>query len=199
MSMVSKEPSPGWQDTHVGKSIRARLDDERTLEVFDRLLARIDALETTVDGLVSLMKQAPIHFAMLADISDELYRRADERGVHLEERLAVGLQMAEKLTSPEMGERLDQAMKFLEQAPGLAAMTVDTFDNAMRDAMEQGLDPQLMGSTLLAAGSALSQAAADAPSPVGGPLALLRSLRDPDRQKALGFLMSFLKRWGQRL
>lgn len=197
--MVSKEPLQSWQDTEAGKRIQARLNDERTLEVFDRLLARIDALETTVDRLVSLMEQAPVHFAMLADISDELYRKADEQGIRLEERVAVSLKIAEKLTSPEMGERMDQAMKFLDQAPGIAAMTVDTLDSVMHEAMEQGFDPQAIGTALISAGSALSQAAQDPPAQVGGPLALLRSLRDPDRQRALGFLMNFLKRWGQRV
>jgi|APTNR8051073442_1049403.scaffolds.fasta_scaffold00519_8 uncharacterized protein YjgD (DUF1641 family) len=197
--MASSGTVPNWQDTDAGRRIQARLADEHTLAVFDHLLARIDALETTVTRMVALMEQAPVHFAMLADISDELYRKADEKGIRIEERVAVGLRIAEQLTSSEMGDRVETAFKFLDQMPGLAAMTVDTLDNAMRDAMDQGLDPQAIGGALLSAGTALSAAAQEAPAPVGGPLALLRSLRDPDRQKALGFLMSFLKQWGRRL
>jgi uncharacterized protein YjgD (DUF1641 family) len=33
----------------------------------------------------------------------------------------------------------------------------------------------------------------------GGIFTLLRKIRDPDRQKALGFLLSFLKNLGRRL
>lgn len=189
----------GAEDTDRERRIREKLRDERTLAAFEQLLDRIDALETTVNRLVMVMEQAPVHMAMLADIADEAYRNADQQGIQLEERLQTALTIARQLTAPEMAARVDSALKLVDQLPGLTAMTVDTLDNAMQNAIGEGLDPQAIGQTLVSASHALSETAASPPPARTGLFSLLWSMRDPDVLKALGFSLSFLKNWGKRL
>lgn len=189
----------GTEDTDRERRVREKLRDERTLAAFEHLLDRIDALETTVNRLVMVMEQAPVHMAMLADIADEAYRKADQQGIRLEERLQTALAIANQLTAPEMAARVDSALKLVDQLPGIAAMTVDTLDNAMQDAIAEGLDPQAIGHTLVTASHALSETAASKAPARSGLLSMLWSMRDPDILKALGFSLSFLKNWGKRL
>lgn len=249
--------SVSWTDTEAGQQVQARLSESRTLEALDHLLQRLDTLEQAVDRLGTLMQQGPGLVAMVADMTDEAYRKADARGVNveqrlsvalalaekltapemvakldgvlqladqapglmamtadmadeafrkadargvnLEQRLGVALAMAEKLTAPEMVEKLDGLIKFAEQAPGLTAMMVDWLDESLRKASEHGFDPQLLSHVAGAANTALSRAHAEHPAKSGGIFKLLTALRDEDRQKGLGFLLNFLKYFAKNL
>ncbi len=188
-----------WPETEAGKRVKARLAEDRTLEAFDRLLQRIDTLETAVTNLTLLMQQGPGLMAMAGDMVDEAYREADAQGVRLDERFGVALQLAEKVTQPQVAEKLDALLKVGDQLPGMIAMTVDMMDEGMRKAIANGFDPQTLADTASAANSALTKAKAEAPAKVGGVFGLLRSLKDPDRQKGLGFLMNFLKHFGRNI
>ncbi|NRB51947.1 MAG: DUF1641 domain-containing protein [Saprospiraceae bacterium] len=246
-----------WPETDAGKRIQVRLSEDQTLDALDRLLQRIETLETAVTNLTVLMRQGPglvamagdmvdeayrksdeagvsidarlknaltiaekltaprmvaqldrlVSFtnqlpglmAMQADIVDEAYRKADAQGVNIEERLGVALQLAEKMTQPQVAEKLDALLKVGDQLPGMMAMTVDMVDEGMRKAIANGFDPQTLADTASAANTALTKAKAEAPAKVGGIFGLLKLIKDPDRQKGLGFLMNFLKHFGRNI
>ena len=188
-----------WAQTDAGKRVQAQLADERTLIAIERLLGRMETLEKAVENLAGLAAQGPGMMAMLGDMADEAYREADEQGVNLEERLRVAYQMAEKLTHPSMLEKVDQVLQLSDQLPGLVAMTIDSVDEGMQRAVDNGFDPKTLLEVASATNTALTKANAEPPTPVGGIFSLLRALKDPDRQKAMGFLMSFLQHFGRQL
>ncbi len=188
-----------WPETEAGRRLRARLSEDQTLEAFDRLLQRIDTLETAVTNLTLLMQQGPGMVAMAGDMVDEAYRKADAQGVSIDERLGVALQLAEKLTQPQVAQQLAALLKVGEQLPGMMAMTVDMVDEGMKKAISNGFDPQTLADTASAANTALTKAKAETPAKVGGIFGLLKLIKDPDRQKGMGFLMNFLKHFGRNI
>ena len=88
--------------------------------------------------------------SMMADTLDETYRQAAQSGIDIEARLSASLAMTEKLTAPETmavlsalldrTDKLGQAVELIDQGPGLAAMAMDVFDEAYRQALSRGID-----------------------------------------------------------
>lgn len=174
--------------------------DERlhgALALAEKLTA--PAMMEKLESLLKLTDQLPGLVAMKVDALDEMYREADARGVSVDERLGATLQMVEKLTAPEMMEKLDSLLKLGDQMPGLVAMGVDILDEGMRDASKSGFDPASLVETAQAASRALTEAKAEPPANVGGIFAIFRVLRDPERQRGIGFLMNFLKYFGKNI
>ncbi|MEZ4985432.1 MAG: DUF1641 domain-containing protein [Saprospiraceae bacterium] len=244
-----------WADTPAGQQVQARLADQQTLLALDKLLTRLDTIEQAVANLATMMQQGPglaamaadmadeaykkadakgisiderlktaldlaerltsplmvekLHnaltlaeqmpglAAMTADVVDEAYRRADAHGVNLDERVKVALDLAEKLTNPVMVDRLNGMLTLQDQAPGLAAMTLDIMDENMGRAIQNGLDPHGLVNWAGQAAMAMAKAQQEPPAKVGGIFGLLKAINDPDRQKALGFLMNLLKQLGK--
>ena len=81
----------------------------------------------------------------------------------------------------------------------MIAMVTNMFDESMRRSIESGYDPQSLFRLAGTANTALVQAIQDPPTKVGGIFSMLRALRDPDRQRGIGFLLSFLKNWGKKM
>jgi len=210
-----------------GIDIEERLSN--ALHLAEKLTA--PAMVEKLDRLAELSDQLPGLASMAADMADEGYQRAAEQGVELEQRLRLGLEMLEKLTRPDMAERLSQLMELSEQLPGLMAMGVDILDEGYRRAAEQGIDWNTLGdrgvemlsqlSALLAseefkalmnsgvlhpstlqvvakAGKAMVDSNREEVKPAGI-FTTLRAMGDKDRQKALGFLLSFSKHFGKHM
>lgn len=245
----------GWAATVPGQHIQQQLQQERTLEALDKILQRVETLETAVERHAQVMEQGPGMVSMVADMADEGYQQAAARGVDVQERLGVALALAEKLTAPQMVEQLNGLLSLADQAPGLAAMMADMVDEGYHQAAQRGVNinerlslslqaaerltspamlnslnqlislseqaPGLVAMTMdivdteysklsqevdLAAlaklGGALTHAAAEAanaPTQKLGLFGLMKALGDPDRQKALGFLMNLTKELGKQL
>lgn len=245
----------GWTATVPGQHIQQQLQQERTLEALNKILQRVETLENAVERLAQVMEQGPGMVSMMADMADESYKQAAARGVDVQERLGIALQLAEKLTEPKMVEQLNGLLALGEQAPGLSAMVADMVDEGYRQAAHRGIDinerlslslqaaerltsPAMLNSlnqlislseqapglvamamdvvdteyrnlsqqidlpALSKLGSALTQAtaeAANAPTEKMGLFGLMKALGDPDRQKALGFLMNLTKALGKQL
>jgi uncharacterized protein YjgD (DUF1641 family) len=185
-----------WSDTEAGRQVQARLSDEHTLEAIDHLLARIDTLEKAVDELSMLMHQGPGLVAMAGDMLDEGYREANAKGIDLDERIKNALTLAEKLTAPEMVARVESLNKLSEQLPGMVAMMMDIVDEKIRTTLEHGFDPSTLSHVAGVANTALTNAKAE-PRKRVGIFGVFKALNDPDRQKGLGFLLSFLKHFGK--
>ena len=175
-----------------------------------------------LERLMEMADTAPGFVAMVGDMADETYRQAAVEGVYIEERVQAGLGLAEKLTRPEMVANLNQLIDMAQTAPSFIAMLGDIADEAYRNAQAQGVDIEslvrkgagavsqleaLLDSGVLepdavatvgAAGKALALASKEEIRPVGL-FQLLGALRDPDTQRALGFLMNVGKHLGQQL
>ncbi len=247
----------GFAQTATIEKIQDRLNEEKTVQAIDRLLDRIESLEKAVANLTTMMEQAPGLLAMTTDAADEAYQKAAARGVNIEKRLSVALQMAEKLTAPAMVEKLDSLLGLAEQAPGLLAMTMDAADEAYRKAAARGVNIEnrlgfalqmaekltapamvekldnLLELTEQAPGllammmdifdeearkacakgldinaipevtnqilTAVTKAKQMPEAKVGGFFSMMRTMRDPDRQVAIGYLMNIAKALGQEL
>lgn len=312
--MDTNGKTTSWAETPAGQHLQERLNDERTLQSIDHLLERIGTLEEAVERLTGLLEQGPGLVSMAADVADETYRQTEKKGIVLEERLGNALHLAERLTAPEMVEKIDrlfevldmapeafemlggvsqdvmarirendlkpderinvalqlaerltqpvmlerldqllplldmapdafemlngivqdliqkaqssqidparriealvrlmeqltepetieqleQGLQLVKQLPGIAAMVTDTVDEGISDFCETGPDPQ----ALLEIGMSACQAATSARKERYKPMniwGMLRAPSDPDRQVAIGFLMTFLKKFGQSL
>lgn len=209
-------------------SLEERLNNPETAEALHRLLDRLDTIEEAVERLEALTAQGPAMAAMMTDMADDVYHTAEEAGIDLDERLRLALQLAERLTAPrtvavlttltDRMDQLEQLIAMADQAPGFVAMAADMFDDVYRAAEEAGHDPEQMLRRSLTALSTLLQSGLLAPeavdlagqagdalaasreeTPEVGLLGLLRALRDPDVQRALGFFTAFSKQFGRRL
>jgi hypothetical protein len=129
-----------WQESDAGRQLMERFSEEKTLKALDHLLQRIDTLEKAVENLSTLLQQGPVMASMAADSVDEVYRRASDKGINLEERLANALHLGEQLTAPEMREKIDNLLAFAEQSPALFTMAIDSIDESFRRASSRGVN-----------------------------------------------------------
>jgi uncharacterized protein YjgD (DUF1641 family) len=99
-----------------------------------------------------LRERGPGMLSMVTDMADEAYLRAAQNGVVVEDRLKNALQIAEKLTHPQMMENLDKFFRFADQLPGLISMATDMADQRYQRAAENGvyLDERLSSALALA-------------------------------------------------
>jgi uncharacterized protein YjgD (DUF1641 family) len=215
-----------------------KLTAPKTVEVLGGLIDRIDRLER----LNAFAEQAPGMAALFVDIADDTAAHMMDAGIDLDARLKDALALTEKLTEPrnmqilsglvDRLEQLDEALAMTDQAPGMIAMFVDVADEMFKEAIDAGVDVekgiiqgakaaiafgQILGphelesikalvtsgvlepkavNAVAGAGRALA-ASQETPAKPIGPLGLVRSLRDPDIQKALGFLIKFAKYFGR--
>ena len=195
VSMVTDMVDEAYQSAdHRGVNLEQRFSN--ALQLLEQLTA--PAMVEKLKGLMTLSDQIPGLVSMATDMIDEGYQNAAARNVNLEARLGAGLQMLEKLTDPEMVEKLNNLFQLADQLPGLIAMTVDMVDEEAARASNQGIDFP----ALLALGSKAGQAVTEAqsmPKKKVGIFGLMRELRHPDRQKALAFLMNITEQFGKKL
>lgn len=183
-------------DEKIRQSRATGVDFEERLQNAADLLVRLTdpQLYQTLSGFLDFAEQAPGLIAMTADMADEAIIKANE-GIPINDRLSAGLSLVTKLTEPDMAEKIKNLIELSDQLPGLIAMTVDSMDEAMRD--NKLLDPANLRFV-----KSLSEAHTESltdPPKIGGIFGMLRALKDPDRQKALGYLMNVLKNLGKKL
>lgn len=184
--------------TNGALTVLERVNQPDTAAALNRLLDRIDALEQAVTTLADTIQQAPAVMAMAGDMVDEAWRMAAAQGIDLEARARTGLRLLNKLTEPQVVSQFEQMLALAHQAPGLVAMLGDMADEAYRDAAAAGLDIEAVAATGISFGRALV-AAQTMPTQPLGPLGLFSTLRDPEVQKALGFLMNVVRQLGKTL
>jgi uncharacterized protein YjgD (DUF1641 family) len=143
-------------------------------------LTRDQTTEQLAQAL-ELAQAAPNALAMLVDVLDQRMGALDERGVHLDERLAAVARLAEKLTAPQALAIADSLLEHLPSFERLLSSDVP------------GTGPVDM---LSRAGRALSEAQRTAIRPLG-PFGLLRAMSDSHVQYALGFAITFARAFGR--
>lgn len=186
---------------------------------------------TQLNSLLLMIEQAPGLTAMAVDVLDDTYRQAAESGVDIDGRLRAALDIAEKLTAPDMMANLNGLINMVNQGPGLMAMAVDVMDDAYAQAAKHGYDPEnivrqgvlvttrmadllesgeinnLLDSGIIAPEAVgIVSSAAEAlvtsrsqSTPQVGVIGMAKALRDPDLQRALGFMILFGKEFGKNL
>ena len=152
--------------------LAGKLTEPRTMAVLSGLLDRIDQM----DKLLRLADQAPAFVAMMVDSVDEMAERARAKGIDFERAMAGGAGAAVRLGSM------------------MGPAELDALETLLRSGVLQPETVRLVGGL----GEALTSSAA-AEVPRVGPLGLLRALRDPDAQRALGFAAVFARQLGRRL
>ena len=131
-------------------SLEARLKEPDTAAALNRLIDRIDTLESVVDKLAEAMTQGPGMAALFVDVADDAAARAMDAGIDLDARMKNALMLAEKFTAPKTVEvlgglidridRIEEAMAMADQAPGMAALFVDIADDTAAHMMNRGID-----------------------------------------------------------
>lgn len=152
-----------------GLSLLHKLTEPHTVAVLSRLIERLETLEP----LLEMAEQAPGLAAMMVDITDDAYRQAASNGVDIEAVFRKGAETATKLCAVVCSAEFDAVM----ESGVLEPKTLSVIGNA---------------------GRALATSQQEPVKPTG-PLGILSALRDPEVRKALGFVMTFAKRFGQAL
>ena len=200
------------------------VDIEARLQTALTLAEKLTAPQTVskIEQLLEMAEEAPGFVAMVGDMADEAQRKAAANGIDLEARLQAGLGLAEKLTHPNTVQQLNGLLEMVDTAPGFVAMLGDMADEAYRNALAKGIDLEsliaqgtnaasklsiLLDSGILdegalnvvgATGKALARASDEPIEPVGL-MGMLGALRNPDTQRALGFLLNVSQKLGQEL
>ena len=170
------------------------------------LLSRLSdpKINSALNGLLDTIEQAPGLISMLADTVDETIVNSNNGSVRLDDRIKAVTTVVSQLSDPATVEKLMQLMKLGDQLPGLMAMTMDSVDDFMHQHGKEFIDSLsfLDKDNLLflkQAGDAFEEAKNEPSAPVGGIFAIMRAMKDPGRQKALGFLMNVLKNLGNKI
>lgn len=126
-----------------------------------------------LDQLLAMADQAPGMIAMMGDIVDESIRRASESGINIEAMLRQGARAGAKFST---------------------LMESEEFDALMESGI---LDPEAVAS-VGKVGQALI-ASQNRPPQSLGLFGLLSAMRDPNMQRALGFLATFGAEFGKQI
>ncbi len=188
-------------DESIQKAAKQGIEIEERLSNALKIAEKITASEMMekLDGLFDFLDKAPGILSMSMDMVDEGFRLSSKRGIDIEQRFANALHIAEKLTDPTMVKKLDNLLKMADQAPGLIAMTMDTIDEEMKQLIASGVDFNELVS-LLKQFVVASKKANDMPHvKVKGVFSMMKIMKDPNRQKAIGHVMNIAKAWGQKM
>jgi hypothetical protein len=149
-----------------------------TLQSIDRRLSRIEAGRPAdgverVEALLALADQVPALIGTMTDTFDSVVGRLRDAGIDVDDRARRLLLVADRLTRPETLTAVEAMLDSGLFDPGTVAVVGHL-------------------------GNALAQTGAEAPERVGV-FGALRALRDPDVQRAVGFLVAIARRVGSAL
>ena len=170
--------------------------DER-INSISILLERLSnpAVTERLTAVLNMLEQTPGLVSMAADTIDTSIADMQSRGIDFSERMTKGTDLVLKLTDPDVAEKLEGLITMAKQAPGLIAMIIDSLDDALKGTNLMGPENMELLQNVLAA----NQYARSTPPARAGLLKLMRIMRDPDIQRANGFLINFLKAFGKGL
>jgi uncharacterized protein YjgD (DUF1641 family) len=162
------------------------------------LLRRLSdpAINKSLHGLLDTVEQAPGLVSMVVDMADETAGKSNEGPIKLTDRIEGLSGMLSKLSHPDTIQNIEKLLLLSEQAPGLIAMLTDTLDDILQDNVLT--DFETIGTFVKGLESV--QDSLDKPlTKVGGFLGFNRLIKDEDRQRALGFMMTILKNYGKKI
>lgn len=150
------------------------------LEHIDRRLAHVEA---TLQRLETLERILPGAFAGAVDTFDGIVDRLRDRGVDVDERLHLLVELTERLTSPDTLRALASLLDRVSQVQRLLESGI--LDEASLDVVAKG-------------GHALAAARTE-PTPEVGLWRAARATSDEDVRRALGFLVRVAQLFGRSL
>lgn len=145
---------------------------DRVLETLERLERRVAQLGDAVHRLEAATAQVPAMVATVTDIVDGVVARLAARGIDVDDRMRALLRAADHLTSP----RALDALASVLSSEILAHPTTEVIGRMGRAIVVAEHEAQPVG--------------------VWG---LLGALRDPEIQRAAGFLIAMARRFGEEL
>jgi hypothetical protein len=117
------------------------------LQRMDRRLERVEEALSRLDGLT---RGAPAVVATVTDSLDAFAGRLAEKGIDVDQRARVVVEVAEKLTSPSVvralamltdrADAIERIVRVVEQAPALMATVVDVVDSVTARLDTAGID-----------------------------------------------------------
>ncbi len=146
--------------------------EDRLLATIERMERRIEHMDETIHRLEGAAAGVPAVVATVTDIVDGVIARLAERGFDVDQRMRALLAAADHLTSP----RALDALAAVLQSEIMAHQTTEVVARM---------------------GRAIVHAEHEA-MPVGI-WGLMRALRDPEVQRAAGFLVAMARRFGEEL
>lgn len=164
---------------------RAHPPESASPEALSAVLARIDDrlahIEQTLEGPSELARSLPGTVASAVDSLDGVVAALGEDGVDVDARLHTVLQVAERLTAPEALSAVTELLAHVD---------------AIHRLLESGIFGPAAVDTVGRAAGALGAVDLRSARPVG-PLAAMRSLREPAAKRALGVLVEFVRKFGE--
>ena len=146
-----------------------KLTTPQSMTVLSKLVDQMD----TLDQAVGVLEQAPGMVAMGVDMADDMVRSAGELGFDVDQFTTQGLQALIKFST---------------------LVASDDFDAIIESGILDADAVTIIGDM----GNTLAQCKQDPPQPMGI-FGLMRAMRDPNAQIALGFLANFANRFGARI
>ena len=126
-SNTNGSPSPTTEDASLADSI-------------NRLLHKMDSLESKVNMLQRTMQEAPGMAAMATDMVDEALRNARASGIDVNARIKNTATLAHRITDESTMAGLEKILTLSQDAPGLVSMVADILDNQIKNAAASGID-----------------------------------------------------------
>lgn len=155
-------------------------DNRAILAALERIEKRLDEVQAIAEKAVNDSRDA---VATVTDTVDQLIGKAQSQGIDLDRRLANLIRAAERLSSNEAIQTLEETFGRIEQ---------------IRVVLTSGiLDPASVA-IVAKAGRSLASAAAEPPAEVGM-FGLLRAMSERETRVAAGFLVQFARRMGAAL
>jgi hypothetical protein len=144
----------------------------RLLATLERLERRIEHIEGAIHRLEGATAQVPAVVATVTDIVDGIVERLAARGIDVDDRMRALLRAADHLTSP----RALDALASILSSEILAHQTTEVIGRMGRAVVTAEHEARPVGTW-----------------------GLLRALRDPEIQRAVGFLVAMARRFGEEL
>ncbi len=178
-----------------------------TAQMLRLLLQKVEGIERRLESLEPVMEQAPAMISVATDTLDDMYAVMHRSGVDMEARVKQGLVLLERLTQPKVMNSLNNLLDNLGlleglvmQAPGMTALMVDTVDDMISAAASSGISLDNIAQnglkTIQDSMATIEQARQTKPP---GLIGMLRSLSDPDIQRAIHVTLSLAKNTGMAL
>ena len=204
-SQVGQLPGLVAIATDVGDETAARVQSaginiDQRMQNLLQLIERLSSNNTLqkVDQLIQLTDRLPGSLAMIADVVDESIRLRQDQGFDIDSRIRNAGALVDIMTRADSVKKIEAMNKLADQLPGLVAIGADMFDEALTSALAKGYHPedviQLAGKGMEAMVKALEK-----PAKIDGIFSLFKSMRNPQVQKSLGFLMGFLQHFGNSI
>jgi hypothetical protein len=146
--------------------------EDRLISTLERLERRVEHMEGALRRLEGATAQVPAVVATLADVLDGLVARLAARGIDVDDRMRALLRAADHLTSP----RALDALASILSSEILAHQTTEVVGRMGRAIVTAEHEAQPLGAW-----------------------GLWRALRDPEVQRAAGFLIAMARRFGAEL